>query len=283
MEVTPMATSKTQGRLWSASCVNVASKHPARAPVGNRAYGTISAKYKGPGPGKYGRQPCTGIKDHDFTKYAEPAYTMRVKSSERIISILESPGPCYFVDPSISHLGIWKPASFRMAAERKKTPGPHGTPAPNEYYVEKIHPPDEPNAPAYTMGHRTQYWESSPHPGPNHYTLPETLGPRLPINISAPCLTMGSNACVWGYATDRVKGPGPAMHSRPEPNVYLHRQPAYSLYQRLPPSSKDYIPGPPDYNAEEVVVHKPRAPRFSLGIRHSDYITSTPTMCIIKE
>lgn len=37
----------------------------------------------GPGPGKYGRQPLTGIKDHDFTKYAEPAYTMRVKSSER--------------------------------------------------------------------------------------------------------------------------------------------------------------------------------------------------------
>lgn len=37
----------------------------------------------GPGPGKYNRCPCTGIKNHDCTKYAEPAYTMRVKSSPK--------------------------------------------------------------------------------------------------------------------------------------------------------------------------------------------------------
>nr|XP_060611926.1 protein CIMAP1C [Anolis sagrei ordinatus] len=237
---------------------------------------------QGPGPGKYGRQPCTGIKDHDFTKYTEPAYTMRVKSSEKMIAFVESPGPCYFVDPSLSHLGIWRPASFRMQQERRTTKITP-TPAPNEYYVEKIHPIEEPNAPAYTIGVRTRYWESSPTPGPNRYTLPKTLGPGLPVKPSAPCLTMASSASVWSYARDLVKGPGPAMYARPEPNVYLHRQPAYSISQRLGPSSKDCIPGPLDYNAELVMAHKPRAPQFTLGIRHSEYVHSIPPVCIVKE
>ncbi|KAL8197088.1 UNVERIFIED_CONTAM: hypothetical protein K2H54_010496 [Gekko kuhli] len=257
-------------------------KLPATALPGNRRYASISAKYKGPGPGKYNRQPCTGIRDHDFTKFAEPAFTMRVRSSEKLISVTESPGPCYYVDPSVSHLGIWRPISYRMAKESKSTSA-IPTPAPNEYYVEKTHPPEEPNAPAYTIGFRTRYWESSPYPAPNKYTLPKTLGPRLPVKESAPCLTMASSASVWGYATDRVKGPGPAAHTLPHPDFYLHCQPAYSMSQRLQASSKEYTPGPPDYNAERVTLHKPRAPRFSLGIRHSEYAHGTPPVCIVKD
>ncbi|KAH0619842.1 hypothetical protein JD844_014183 [Phrynosoma platyrhinos] len=223
---------------------HVFPKLPSRPPAGGRHYASISAKFKGPGPGKYGRQPCTGVKDHDFTKYTEPAYTMRLKSKAR--SIIP-------------------------------------TPAPNEYYIEKIHPIEEPNAPAYTIGVRTRYWENSPTPGPNSYTLPGTLGPRLPVKPSAPCLSMASSASVWGYAKDLVKGPGPAMYTIPEPDVYLHRQPAHSISQRLNPSSKDDTPGPPDYSVELVTVHKPRAPRFSLGIRHSEYVHTTPSVCIVKD
>ncbi|XP_054858185.1 outer dense fiber protein 3-like protein 1 [Eublepharis macularius] len=261
---------------------HILPKLPAAASTGNRQYASISAKFKGPGPGKYGRQPCTGIKDHDFTKFAEPAFTMRVRSSERLISITESPGPCYYVDPSISYLGIWRPISYRMAKESKST-SEIPTPAPNEYYVEKIHPLEEPNAPAYTIGFRTRYWESSPYPAPNRYTLPATLGPQLPVKESAPCLSMASRACTWGHATDRVKGPGPAMHTLPHPDFYLHCQPSYSLSQRFSKSTKEYTPGPPHYNADQVTLHKPTAPRFSLGIRHSEYTLGTPTACIIKD
>ncbi|KAJ6664175.1 hypothetical protein lerEdw1_008391 [Lerista edwardsae] len=268
--------------LKSKDAQNGRIQDPARAPGANKKYPFISAKYKGPGPGKYSRQPCTGIKDHDFTKYTEPAYTMRVKSSEKLISVEESPGPCYYVDPSVSRLGMWRPISFRMTTERKKMQ-PSETPAPNEYYVEKIHPVDERCAPAYTIGKMTYYWVASPHPAPNSYNLPGTLGPRLPTNASAPAYSMSSNACAWGYAKDLVRGPGPAQHARPEPSVYLNRQPSYSMGHRLDPSCKDYTPGPPDYDNDKVTIHKPRAPRFSLGIRHSDYITSTPTMCIIKD
>ncbi|XP_062998678.1 protein CIMAP1C [Elgaria multicarinata webbii] len=273
-----MSRSKAAGRGTPAS-----PKHPGRARAGSsRVYASISAKFKGPGPGKYGRHPCTGITEHDFTKYTEPAYSMRVKSKERLITVVESPGPCYYVDPSLSHVGIWKPVSFRMPQERKRT-SIIPTPAPNEYYVEKIHPLEEPNAPAYTIGVRTRYWESNPFPAPNRYTLPGTLGPRLPVKACAPCLSMASSASVWSYAKDLVRGPGPAMYTIPEADIYLHHQPAYSISQRFNPSSKDYTPGPPDYNAEQVTAHKPRAPRFHLGIRHSEYVHSTPPVCIIKE
>ncbi|XP_042329931.1 outer dense fiber protein 3-like protein 1 [Sceloporus undulatus] len=257
-------------------------KLPSRPPAGSRHYASISAKFKGPGPGKYGRQPCTGVKDHDFTKYTEPAYTMRLKSKAKMIEVVESPGPCYYVDPSLSHLGIWRPASFRMAQEKKRT-NIIPTPAPNEYYIEKIHPIEEPNAPAYTIGVRTRYWENSPTPGPNRYTLPGTLGPGLPVKPSAPCLSMATSASVWSYAKDPIKGPGPAMYTIPEPDVYLHRQPAHSISQRLTPSIKDSTPGPLDYSVELVTAHKPRAPRFSLGIRHSEYVHTTPPVCIVKE
>ncbi|XP_053220459.1 outer dense fiber protein 3-like protein 1 isoform X1 [Podarcis raffonei] len=279
---TPMLTSRAKGAAQPVSCLSGISKHPARVPAFKKQYASISAKYKGPGPGKYGRQPLTGIKDHDFTKYAEPAYTMRVKSSERLISITESPGPCYYVDPSISRLGIWRPVSFRMVQERKR-PFISCTPAPNEYYVEKIHPLEESNAPAYTMGLRTHYWVSSPNPAPNQYTLPQTLGPKLPVKPAAPCLSMASSASVWGYAKDLVRGPGPAMYTIPEPDVYLCHQPSYSISQRFASSSKNYTPGPPDYNAELVTADKPRAPRFSLGIRHSEYSHGTPPVCLLKE
>uniref|UniRef100_A0A8D0BJW9 Ciliary microtubule associated protein 1C n=1 Tax=Salvator merianae TaxID=96440 RepID=A0A8D0BJW9_SALMN len=233
-----------------------------------------SVSLTGPGPAKYGRNPCTGIKDHDFTIYAEPAYTMRVKSKDKC---KRTRGAEYVL--SKTHLG----KSIVFGTQEHQFYNIPPTPAPNEYYVEKIHPPEEPNAPAYTMGSRTCYWESSPFPGPNHYTLPRTLGPKLPIHPSAPCVSMASGASVWGYAKDYVKGPGPAMYTIPEPDVYLHHQPAYSMSQRLNAPSKDYIPGPPDYKADLVTVHKPRAPRFSLGIRHSEYSHGTPPLCIVKE
>ncbi|XP_048338075.1 outer dense fiber protein 3-like protein 1 [Sphaerodactylus townsendi] len=255
---------------------------PSTAPAGHRGYASISAKFKGPGPGKYSRQPCTGIKNHDFTKFAEPAFSMRVKSSERMIAIKESPGPCYYVDPSISHVGLWRPVSYRMV-KAAKSKSATVTPAPNEYCVEKIHPPDEPNAPAYTIGFRTRYWENSPYPAPNRYSLPGTLGPQLPVKESAPCPSMAPSASMWGYATDWAKGPSPAAHTLPHPDFYLHCQPAYSLSQRLEASRKEYTPGPPDYNAERVTVHKPRAPCFYFGIRHSEYSHGTPPVCLIQD
>ncbi|KAM6426628.1 protein CIMAP1C [Liasis olivaceus] len=256
------------------------SPTPASVPLGKKKYALISAKFKGPGPGKYSRHPCTGIKNHDFTKFTEPAYTIRVKSSPKTIMVLESPGPCYYVDPSLSRLGIWRPVSFFMQ-QRGKSTGIDSTPAPNEYYVEKVHPVDEPNAPAYTIGARTPYWLNSPTPGPNSYTLPGTVGSQLCNKTEAPCLSRTFGTPGHDYMPRR--GPGPAAYTIPEPGVYLRQQPSYTLSQRFNPSTKECTPGPLDYNAEQVTIHKPRAPRFSLGVRHSEYAHGTPTVYLIKE
>lgn len=39
----------------------------------------VSLCVPGPGPAKYARKPCTGFMNHDFTMFAEPAYTMHIK------------------------------------------------------------------------------------------------------------------------------------------------------------------------------------------------------------
>uniref|UniRef100_A0A8C5S7N2 Ciliary microtubule associated protein 1C n=1 Tax=Laticauda laticaudata TaxID=8630 RepID=A0A8C5S7N2_LATLA len=226
----------------------------------------------GPGPGKYNRYPCTGIKNHDFTKYAEPAYTMRIKSSPKIM-VLDSPGPCYYVDPSVSHsLPVMIFSGFLDIVT---------TPSPNEYHVEKLHPIDEPNAPAYSIGARTPYWLNNPTPAPNKYALPPTLGPKVPNKRAAPCLSISSIAPGRNYMLR--KGPGPAAYTIPEPDIYLRHQPSYTMSQRFIPSSKEHTPGPLDYGAEQVTIHKPRAPCFSLGVRHSEYVHGTPTVCLIQE
>ncbi|XP_070618850.1 protein CIMAP1C [Erythrolamprus reginae] len=256
------------------------SPNPARASGSQKKYGLISAKYKGPGPGKYTRCPCTGIKNHDSTKYVEPAYTMRVKSTPKTIMVLESPGPCYYVDPSISRIGIWRPVSFFMQ-HRGKSTNIVSTPSPNEYCVDKLHPIDEPNAPSYTLGARTPYWLNNPTPAPNKYLLPATMGQKVLNKKAAPCLSITSVAPGRNYMLR--KGPGPAAYTIPEPDVYLRHQPSYTISQRFIPSCKELTPGPLDYNSEEVTIHKPRAPCFSLGVRHSEYSHGTPPVCLIQE
>uniref|UniRef100_A0A670YT55 Ciliary microtubule associated protein 1C n=1 Tax=Pseudonaja textilis TaxID=8673 RepID=A0A670YT55_PSETE len=274
--------------------------------------------------------------------------------------VLESPGPCYYVDPSVSRLGIWRPVSFVMQQRGKSAskwpivgasmgmiggwnsllfssllfssllfssllsspllsspllfspllsspilsyslpfhPIPFHfipfhimifsgfldivtTPSPNEYHVEKLRPIDEPNAPAYSISARTPYWLNSPTPAPNKYALPPTLGPKVPNKRAAPCLSISSIAPGRNY-TPRT-GPGPAAYTIPEPDIYLRHQPSYTMSQRFIPSSKEHTPGPLDYGVEQVTLHKPRAPCFSLGVRHSEYAHGTPTVCLIQD
>ncbi|TFK03123.1 nuclear mitotic apparatus protein 1 [Platysternon megacephalum] len=98
------------------------------------------------------------------------------------------------------------------------------------------------------------------------------LGPGLPIKPSAPCYSMASKVDMWSNAEELARVPGPASFVVPEPNVYLHRQPAYSMWRKYK-FVRDSTPGPADYKTGRVTIIKPRAPDFSLGIRHSEYLT----------
>ncbi|XP_019388890.1 PREDICTED: outer dense fiber protein 3-like protein 1 [Crocodylus porosus] len=246
---------------------------------GVKRFPPISSKIKGPGPAKYARKPCTGFMNHDFTMFAEPAYTMHIKHTGKTLTDVVSPGPCYFVDPHVSRFGKQK-IPLSVIFDRERDPKPSGVPAPNAYYRENVHPPGEPHAPAYSLGVYTCYYKHDPNPAPNRYNHVKVLGPKLPVKSSAPCYSMASRLDSGGYAEDLATGPGPAFVSRPEPNVYLNRQPAFSMREKYEPY-RERLPGPADYKAEHVTITKLRAPDFSFGIRHSNYLT--PLIVDVKE
>uniref|UniRef100_A0A3B4AR51 Uncharacterized protein n=1 Tax=Periophthalmus magnuspinnatus TaxID=409849 RepID=A0A3B4AR51_9GOBI len=107
-------------------------------------------------------------------------------------------------------------------------------------------------------------------PGPGRYGLPPTIG-FIGHDFTKPTSPAYS---FHGPAVDLAKTPGPCGYNSTDPNVYLPRQPAFSILGRhtLP---KDHTrkPGPGTYNPEAVTVHMARAPAHSLGMRHSEFIT----------
>uniref|UniRef100_A0A4W5RQ29 CIMAP1 family member D n=1 Tax=Hucho hucho TaxID=62062 RepID=A0A4W5RQ29_9TELE len=56
--------------------------------------------------------------------------------------------------------------------------------------------------------------------------------------------------------------------------TFNSEQPAFSMLGRHGfPNNATLKPGPGTHNPEKVTVHKPRAPAFSMGIRHSEFVT----------
>lgn len=73
---------------------------------------------------------------------------------------------------------------------------------------------------------------------------------------------------------DLAKTPGPCRYNTTDLNLYLPRQPAFSMLGRHKmPRDATQKPGPGEYNPEKVTVNKARAPAYSLGIRHSEFVT----------
>lgn len=85
---------------------------------------------------------------------------------------------------------------------------------------------------------------------------------------------MTGRAKTGGFAEDLAKTPGPGNYRTVDPVVYKKRDPAYSMNQRsYMPGDSTQKPGPGAHSPEKVYINKPSAPNFSLGIRHSEFIT----------
>ncbi|NWR49304.1 ODF3A protein, partial [Regulus satrapa] len=91
--------------------------HPRRGP--------ILAEFSTPGP-KYWIPGTTGHGSHDPTRYRAPAYSFRgtkMRTPDHC-----SPGPRYFIPPSITKTGKYKAPSAHLTARPKEktkvTPGP---------------------------------------------------------------------------------------------------------------------------------------------------------------
>lgn len=149
------------------------------------------------------------------------------------------------------------------------------TPGPGTYSPERAPPCNlQRRPPCFTMRSRTQCRRTDSVPAPNKYCLPPVMGPQVPNKPSSASYTMSRSYSTGGPAVDLAKTPGPCRYNTTDLNLYLPRQPAFSMLGRHKmPRDATKKPGPGEYNPEKVTVNKARAPAFSLGIRHSEFVT----------
>ncbi|XP_042336445.1 outer dense fiber protein 3-like protein 2 isoform X2 [Sceloporus undulatus] len=239
---------------------------------GTKKVPMIAARETGPGPGCYSLPPTVGFVNHDYTRFASPAYSFHQRLNNSIHPKDSSPGPCYYVEPELTRFGRARGPSFSILA-RAKPQGIPETPGPATYSPGRVPPPSQRRPPSYSIGGRTKYRLVDPVPAPNSYTLPSLLGPRVPSKPSSPSFTITGWNARGSYSEDLSQTPGPGCYKATDPNVYLCRSPAFSMLGRTKkPTSHFCTPGPGTHSPEKVTFHRTGAPSYSLGIRHSDFL-----------
>ncbi|XP_056282738.1 outer dense fiber protein 3-like protein 2a [Pseudoliparis swirei] len=244
---------------------------------------TISARERGPGPGRYALPPTIGYINHDITKPSSPAYSFHSRMSSAMVSVDSSPGPRYLVDSKVTRFGRMETRSCSMSGrgrggENNGAQQGFQTPGPGAYSPEKA-PPIHHGPPSYTMGSRTRYRSVDPVPAPNSYSLPSLLGGSAPNKPSTAGYSFSGRRQVGGPSVDLcARSPGPARYGSTDPDVYRRRQPSFSIQKRTrrphsSSSSSSCAPGPGTYSPERFHAHLPRPPSFSLGVRHSEFVT----------
>uniref|UniRef100_A0A3Q3WH87 Uncharacterized protein n=1 Tax=Mola mola TaxID=94237 RepID=A0A3Q3WH87_MOLML len=230
----------------------------------------ISARERGPGPGRYALPPTVGYLNHDFTKPSSPAYSFHSRMSSAMISVDSSPGPRYHIDAKVTRFGRMDSPSYSILGEKFQNPGP------GAYRPEKAPPLNSDHrAPAYTMGARTRYRCVDAVPAPNRfYTLPNLLGCHVPHKPSSASYSFSSRRKVGAPSEDLSMSPGPAKYNSTDPDVYHQRQPSFSMQSRTKRPNYSFAnPGPGTYSPEKFHVHLPRQPSYTLGVRHSEFVT----------
>uniref|UniRef100_H3DDC8 CIMAP1 family member D n=2 Tax=Tetraodon nigroviridis TaxID=99883 RepID=H3DDC8_TETNG len=229
----------------------------------------------GPGPGRYGLPPTVGFVGHDFTKPTSPAYSFHGKMTDNMYCVDCSPGPKYHIDAKMTRFGRDGTPAYSMLGRIQSKKQQVQTPGPGTYSPEKAPPCNlQRRPPCFTMRSRTQYRSSDSVPAPNKYCLPPVMGPQVPNKPSSASYTMSRSYSTGGPSVDLAKTPGPCRYNTTDLNLYLPRQPAFSMLGRHKmPRDATKKPGPGEYNPEKVTVTKARAPAFSLGVRHSEFVT----------
>ncbi|CAM4628093.1 protein CIMAP1D [Lepidochelys kempii] len=243
------------------------------AEVGRRKTPAIAAHKTGPGPGQYRLPPTVGFVNHDCTKLTSPAYSFHRRLNNVMYFKDSSPGPCYYVDPQLTRFGRSGGPSYSMLARSKTVVQPQ-TPGPGRYSPEKAPPVTQRRPPSFSMGSCTKYRRADPVPAPNSYTLPLLLGSRVPSKPSSPSVTSSGWNKHGGFSEALSQTPGPGRYNRMDPNTYLPRPPASSIRGRCSaPRAAFRTPGPGTHSPENVTAHRTRAPAYSLGVRHSEFVT----------
>ncbi|XP_074662590.1 ciliary microtubule associated protein 1B-like [Tubulanus polymorphus] len=234
----------------------------------------VEAMERGPGPGRYKLPPTLGHREHDVSKRRDPAYSFGSKCPGPRDTI---PGPGYAVDPALTRFGKDGTPKFSILGRHRDPKGRLAesffTPAPGAYNPENVRIDRGVSAPSFSIGKRTRLRRCDKIPAPNSYHIPATLGPKIPHIRGAPGFSMAPRSDMFSAAYDLAKTPGPARYGSVEPNTFRTRSGQYSMQGRPTlPRDKTQIPGPGAYDPDKVNAHKPSVPRFSMGIRHSEYV-----------
>ncbi|XP_030629347.1 outer dense fiber protein 3-like protein 2a [Chanos chanos] len=235
----------------------------------------IAGRERGPGPGRYALPPTIGYINHDYTKPSSPAYSFHSRMSSNMVSVDSSPGPQYHIDAKMTRFGRDGTPSYSMLGRKKRTHDTFQTPGPGAYSPERAPPLNHHiRPPSYTMAFRTRYRSLDAVPAPSKYSLPVLLGPQVPNKPSSASYSMSGRRKSGGPSEDLSMTPGPGRYNSTDPNVYLSRQPSFSIQSRhTVPSDVTRKPGPGTHSPEKVTAHLPRPPSYSLGIRHSEFVT----------
>ncbi|XP_029982824.1 outer dense fiber protein 3-like protein 2a [Sphaeramia orbicularis] len=235
----------------------------------------ISARERGPGPGRYALPPTVGYINHDFTKPSSPAYSFHSRMSSAMVSVDSSPGPRYNIDAKVTRFGRMDTPSYSMLGRGRRLGQVFQTPGPGTYSPEKAPPVNtHRRPPSYTMSTRTRYRAVDAVPAPNSYMLPNLLGCQVPNKPSSASYSFLGRRNVGAPSEDLSKSPGPGKYNSTPADIYRTRQPSFSMQSRTKrPSYSSSIPGPGTYSPEKFYMHLPKPPSFTLGIRHSEFVT----------
>ncbi|NXO96423.1 ODF3A protein, partial [Certhia brachydactyla] len=190
--------------------------HPRRGP--------ILAEFNTPGP-KYWIPGTTGQTAHDPTRDKAPAYSFRGTKPAATESC--SPGPKYFIQPSMTKTGKYVSPSAHMIGR------PHSkievTPGPSDYTTEHANKHVYYTTQGKTMVFRPKYDKILLTPGPGTYSLPRILGPNTVYTHAEPCYSMRWKSQHQSCFQDLANTPGPAAFNKVELDIYKPRAPMYSI------------------------------------------------------
>uniref|UniRef100_A0A3P8R7E6 Tripartite motif containing 35-30 n=2 Tax=Haplochromini TaxID=319058 RepID=A0A3P8R7E6_ASTCA len=234
--------------------------------------GPIAALYGSPGP-KYALPGLTGVSQHDPTKCKAPMFSFGMRRKE--VNNNVSPGPRYLIPTNMTREGLSSMPSFSLHG-RPKEPKFFEPPGPGQYSPEHSAKWIYRAAPAYSLLARHKELGGNKTPGPATYSLPPMIG-NTAVASSAPCFSLRGRNKIGTFYDDQSKTPGPAAYKVVDPSIYGQKPPQFSMTGRnFTPGETTAKPGPGAYNPEQVNLTKTKAPSFTFGLRHSEYILPAP-------
>ncbi|XP_017261243.1 outer dense fiber protein 3-B [Kryptolebias marmoratus] len=232
--------------------------------------GPIAALYGSPGP-KYALPGLMGISQHDPTKCKAPVFSFGARHKEANTNC--SPGPRYLIPSNITRQGRNGTPAFSIHG-RPKQPQSFRAPGPGQYSTEHSGKMTLRSAPAYSLSGRRRDGVTNQTPGPATYTLPPMLGSKTVVMPSAPTYTLCGRSKTGSFHEDLKKTPSPAAYKVVDPCIYRQKPPQYTITGRTFVSSEDTgKPGPGAHYPERVTFTRAKAPSFTFGVRHSQYIS----------